>query len=242
MPARKLGSATPYDSFTLWTEGFSFRFWTEGLRGTEFGSYYWLLLSKTLLNGLWEFLRCLHLQPMISWAQKCQTPDQVSHGGEQRSWQEPRVAKSPKVFQRRVMHGIGMTIWPACFFIFVLWSNKQNLVMFEWDESVVVLPAPDDWPHWKLSRLIITPMAEPGSQPYVYSAVLWLQTQHSGWTRRRALATFYPGWDLGGNNNLGNRLSEVTDQHNAPKRTFVRLWLWCLFKENNHQCLLLIRK
>ena len=99
--------------------------------------------------------------------------------------------------------------------------------MSEWDESDVVLPAPNDWPHWKLSRLIITPMAEPGSQPYVYSAVLWLQTHHSDWTRRRALATFYSGWDLGGNNNLGNRLSEVTDQHNAPKRTFVRLRLWC---------------
>ena len=57
-------------------------------------------------------------------------------------------------------------------------------------------------------------------------------TQHSCWTRRRALATFYPGWDLGGNNNLGNRLSEVTDQHNTPKRTFVRLGrLRCLFKK-----------
>ena len=171
---------------------------------------------------------------MISWAQKCQTPDQVSHGGEQRGWQEPRIAMLPIVFQRQVINGIWMTLACMFLFIFVLWSNKQNLVRFEWDESVVVLPAPNDWPHWKLSRLIITPMAEPGSQPYVYSAVLWLQTHHSGWTRRRALATFYPGWDLGGNNNLGNRLSEVTDQHNAPKRTFVRLWR--LFKKKNHQC------
>ena len=150
--------------------------------------------------------------------------------------------KLPIVFQRQIIHGVQLTIWSTSLFSYCLWSNKQNLVMFEWDESVVVLPAPVDWPHWKLSRLIITPMAEPGSQPYVYSAVLWLQTQHTGWTRRRALATFYSDWELGGNNNLGNRLSEVTDQHNTPKRTFVRLWLWCLFKENNHQCPLLIRQ
>ena len=236
MPAWKLSRATPCDSLTFWT--------TEGLRGTEFGFYYWLLLSKTL-HIEW-IMRVFEMPAFAAHDQLSTMPDTrpsfTWRRTEGLTGAKGSFIKLPIVFQRRVIHGISMTLTSVSLFIFVLWSNKQNLGRFEWEESVVVLPAPDDWPHWKLSRLIITPMAEPGSQPYVYSAVLWLQTHHSGWTRRRALATFYPGWDLGGNNNLGNRLSEVTDQHNTPKRTFVRLRLWCLFKKNNHHCPLSIRQ
>ena len=139
MPARKLSSATPYDSFTLWTEGFSFRFWTEGLRGTEFGSYYWLLLSNTFFwlllsntflmdhESFWDACIC-SLWSVEHRSARHQTKFHMAENREvDRSQGKGGFIKLPIVFQRQIIHGVQLTIWPTSLFsyLFVIKQAKS---------------------------------------------------------------------------------------------------------------------